>query len=78
MSNPPSPLGPTLGLLELGALFSTVLYGTVLVQTYNYYHAQFKGDNLVIKFIGCLSTFCADIILIYSIGCICLVFEVYD
>ncbi|KAK7442217.1 hypothetical protein VKT23_016188 [Stygiomarasmius scandens] len=47
MSNLPSPLGPTLGLLELGALFSTVLYGTVLVQTYNYYHAQFKGDNLV-------------------------------
>ncbi|THU98241.1 hypothetical protein K435DRAFT_777609 [Dendrothele bispora CBS 962.96] len=44
-------LGPTLGLLELGTLFSTVLYGTVLVQAYNYYHAQFKGDSTIIKYL---------------------------
>ncbi|THU98239.1 hypothetical protein K435DRAFT_35639 [Dendrothele bispora CBS 962.96] len=49
MSEAGSSLGLTLGSLELGILFSTVLYGIVLVQTFNYYNAPFTGDSVVVK-----------------------------
>ncbi|THU81866.1 hypothetical protein K435DRAFT_972179 [Dendrothele bispora CBS 962.96] len=51
MSETSHPLGLTLGSLELGILCSTVLYGTALIQTFNYYHAQFKGDHGIIKYL---------------------------
>ncbi|THU89991.1 hypothetical protein K435DRAFT_841597 [Dendrothele bispora CBS 962.96] len=45
---PPFDLGPTLGALELGVLLATLLYGTVLVQLFNYFHSQFQ-DRPAIK-----------------------------
>ncbi|KAF5328478.1 hypothetical protein D9758_018601 [Tetrapyrgos nigripes] len=51
MSSDATPiLGPTLGALEIGVLFSTLLYGTVFVQTINYFQAQFTDDHTSIKF----------------------------
>ncbi|THU80056.1 hypothetical protein K435DRAFT_696508 [Dendrothele bispora CBS 962.96] len=44
-------LGPTLGSIELGILFSSVLYGIVIVQIYTYYQASFKKDGNFLKFI---------------------------
>ncbi|THU89238.1 hypothetical protein K435DRAFT_841907 [Dendrothele bispora CBS 962.96] len=43
-------LGPTLGLGELGILFSAILYGIVLSQTYTYYQASFKKDSPLLKY----------------------------
>jgi len=52
MTNEVEPsLGLTLGSLELGILFSTVLYGTGLVQIYNYFRAQFTGDGALIRYL---------------------------
>ncbi|THV04562.1 hypothetical protein K435DRAFT_649204 [Dendrothele bispora CBS 962.96] len=39
---PPPNLGLTLGTLELGVLIATVLYGTVIVQMFGYFHSQFR------------------------------------
>ncbi|KAF5334480.1 hypothetical protein D9758_017559 [Tetrapyrgos nigripes] len=41
-------LGPTLGAFELGVLFSTLLYGSVLVQGIYYFQNQFK-DHAFLK-----------------------------
>jgi len=42
-------LGPTLGALVLGVLFSSVLYGISLLQTFNYFHADFAQDRKTTK-----------------------------
>jgi hypothetical protein len=42
-------LGPTLGALEIGVLLSTLLYGTVFVQTISYFQAQFTDDHTSIR-----------------------------
>jgi len=40
-------LDASLGSLELGVLFSTLLYGVMIVQCYTYYQAGFKDAWLV-------------------------------
>lgn len=41
-------LGETLGAIELGVLFASMLYGVLLVQVYNYYQRNFT-DGLSVK-----------------------------
>ncbi|EIM90638.1 uncharacterized protein STEHIDRAFT_107411 [Stereum hirsutum FP-91666 SS1] len=41
-------LGETLGAIELGVLFASILYGVLLVQVYNYYQRNFT-DGLSVK-----------------------------
>ncbi|KAK7459666.1 hypothetical protein VKT23_009647 [Stygiomarasmius scandens] len=56
---PNTNLGPTLGAVEVGVLVATVLYGTVLVQTYNYFHGQFQDRTsikLLVVFLCLLET----------------------
>lgn len=43
-------LGPILGAFELGVLCSSILYGVMLVQSYNYYQLKFN-DSLFIRLI---------------------------
>ncbi|EIM85250.1 uncharacterized protein STEHIDRAFT_59312 [Stereum hirsutum FP-91666 SS1] len=50
MSSLNSLLGQSLGAIELGILCSSILYGAMLVQVYNYYQLRFK-DSLFIKLI---------------------------
>jgi len=38
-----------LGSIELGVLLSSVLFGIILIQTYKYYQASFKRDNIILK-----------------------------
>ncbi|THU82335.1 hypothetical protein K435DRAFT_808364 [Dendrothele bispora CBS 962.96] len=42
-----------LGSIEIGVVLSSVLYGIILVQTYKYYQANFKRDNLILKSLAC-------------------------
>lgn len=39
--NMPLDLGPLLGSLELGVMFSSILYGVLIVQLYNYSQLNF-------------------------------------
>ena len=44
MSTSPPELGSSLGVIELGILASTMLYGIMIVQAYTYYQAAFKDS----------------------------------
>ncbi|KAF5338183.1 hypothetical protein D9758_014711 [Tetrapyrgos nigripes] len=64
-ADPATSTGPSLGVLELGILISSVLYGISLVQIYDYYAASFKNDKVFLKitvgFLGIMET-------IHSVG----------
>ncbi|KAF5317587.1 hypothetical protein D9758_018465 [Tetrapyrgos nigripes] len=45
----PPDLGTSLGAIELGIMFSSVLYGVVVIQSYKYYQASFKKDSALLK-----------------------------
>lgn len=47
-------LGESYGALELGTLFSTMLYGVVVVQCYNYYQARFKDGWILCMLVSIL------------------------
>lgn len=46
--NMPQDLGPLLGSLELGVIFSSILYGVLIVQLYNYLQLNFT-DGLPVR-----------------------------
>lgn len=47
MTSLPSLVGQALGAVELGVLCSSILYGVMLVQTYNYYQLRFKDGPFI-------------------------------
>ncbi|THU79864.1 hypothetical protein K435DRAFT_619740, partial [Dendrothele bispora CBS 962.96] len=47
-------LGPTLGALEMGVLFATLLYGMVIVQSFNYFHSQFRDRSTIRRLVSTL------------------------